>query len=208
MRERLTEYVGLLFAGTTDTDEIRQEILQNTLDRYDDLVAQGKTPEAAYRLAISGIGDIGEILEAASAPQAVAAPEPMDEKGSSKLITSIAVALYILCPVPLFLLQNELGLCLLLFVVAVATVLLVIFGKDEKKEKPAGHTADEGHSPENQLRKAVSSVVWLVGTIVYFGVSLATGAWWITWLIFLMTGSISGICNAIIDLKEACRHEN
>ena len=42
MREQLAQYVELLFAGTTDTDEIRQEILQNSLDRFDDLVAQGK----------------------------------------------------------------------------------------------------------------------------------------------------------------------
>ena len=62
MREQLVNYVELLFAGAPDSNEIKQEILQNTLDRYDDLLAQGKSPEAAYRLAISGIGDISEIL--------------------------------------------------------------------------------------------------------------------------------------------------
>ena len=58
MREQLIQYVELLFAGAPDSEEIKQEILQNTLDRFDDLIDQGKTPEAAYRLAISGIGDI------------------------------------------------------------------------------------------------------------------------------------------------------
>lgn len=62
MREQLIQYVTLLFAGANDCEDIRQEILQNTLDRYDDLIAQGKVPEAAYRLSISGIGDISEIL--------------------------------------------------------------------------------------------------------------------------------------------------
>lgn len=62
MREQLIQYVQLLFAGAADCDDTRQEILQNTLDRYDDLIAAGKTPEAAYRLAIMGIGDINEIL--------------------------------------------------------------------------------------------------------------------------------------------------
>lgn len=66
MREQLENYVELLFAGAPDSNEIKQEILQNTLDRYDDLLAQGKSPEAAYRLAISGIGDISEILDAES----------------------------------------------------------------------------------------------------------------------------------------------
>ena len=44
MREQLISYVDLLFAGAEDADDIKQEILQNTLDRYDDLINQGKSP--------------------------------------------------------------------------------------------------------------------------------------------------------------------
>ena len=62
MRDQLKQYVDLLFAGVADCEDIKQEILLNTLDRYDDLIAEGKVPEAAYRLAITGIGDINEIL--------------------------------------------------------------------------------------------------------------------------------------------------
>ena len=62
MREQLIQYIHLLFAGTPNSEDIQQEILQNTLDRYDDLLSQGKAPEAAYRLAIAGIGDIQEII--------------------------------------------------------------------------------------------------------------------------------------------------
>ena len=35
MREQLEQYVKLLFAGTPDSEDMQQEILQNTLDRYD-----------------------------------------------------------------------------------------------------------------------------------------------------------------------------
>ena len=63
MRERLIAYVDLLFAGNPEAEDIKQEILQNTLDKYDDLVAGGKSPEAAYSQAISGIGDISELLK-------------------------------------------------------------------------------------------------------------------------------------------------
>lgn len=73
MREQLVQYVELLFAGAPDSDDIKDEILQNTLDRYDDLIAQGKVPQAAYRLAIAGIGDINEILGTAQ-PSPVYAP--------------------------------------------------------------------------------------------------------------------------------------
>ena len=43
MRDQLKQYVNLLFAGAADCEDIKQEILQNTLDRFDDLVAQGKS---------------------------------------------------------------------------------------------------------------------------------------------------------------------
>ena len=42
MREQLISYVDLLFAGTTGCEDMKQEILQNTLERYDDLLAQGR----------------------------------------------------------------------------------------------------------------------------------------------------------------------
>ena len=97
MREQLVQYVNLLFAGAQDADDIRAEILQNTLDRYDDLVYQGKTPEAAYRLAISGIGDISELLEHSvpSAPTAMtpsAAPVPNRRK-DKKLMQAVAIGM-------------------------------------------------------------------------------------------------------------------
>lgn len=88
MREQLCKYVELLFAGTSDTEDIRQEILQNSLDKFDDLVAQGKSPEAAYRLTISGIGDINELLSAPPAspqsPSPVPAAAPVIPRSRSK----------------------------------------------------------------------------------------------------------------------------
>ena len=36
MREKLKDYVSLLFAGTVGKEDMEQEILQNTLDRFDD----------------------------------------------------------------------------------------------------------------------------------------------------------------------------
>ena len=88
MREQLIRYIDLLFAGAPHASDIKQEIMQNTLDRYDDLVCQGKTPEAAYSLAISGIGDINELFTsivpvsdpAQSAPQT----EPEDTEKAKK----------------------------------------------------------------------------------------------------------------------------
>lgn len=90
MREQLMQYVNLLFAGADDCEDVRQEILQNTLDRYDDLIAQGKVPEAAYRLAISGIGDIGEIL---GTPTSSPAPEVSPSRKNRKRLWCFLLAI-------------------------------------------------------------------------------------------------------------------
>lgn len=213
MREQLIQYVELLFAGTKGCEDMKQEILQNTLDRYDDLTAEGKVPEAAYRLAISGIGDINEILgtPAASAPAArIAGPESKKENGHQKKLRAIAIGLYILCPVPLFLLSEmgmaTVGLCGLLFMVAIATALMVMSGKKEADAEEVQE--DIPLSPEQQLRKTVKDAIGIIGLVVYLLVSFATGAWYITWLIFPISAVVRKLTNAIWDLKEAMNHES
>lgn len=201
MRNQLVSYVNLLFAGNPEAADIKEEILQNTLDRYDDMIAQGRTPEAAYSLAISGIGDISELLHgnAASVQPSSSVPREPEEsekkKTIRKLLRAVAIGLYILCPVPLFIFQDEIGLSLLLAVVALATVLIIFASKGEKKP-------DVELTPQQKIRKSISDLIWTIGTIVYFVVSFTTFAWHITWLIFPLLGAIDGLISACMDLKE------
>lgn len=212
MRDQLIQYVELLFAGAADCDDIKQEILQNTLDRYDDLIAEGKVPQAAYRLAITGIGDINEILgrdpSAAGNPfaaPAASAPEKRDTP-TKKLLRAIAIGLYILCPVPMFITGGgTMGLCGLLAMVAVATVLIILGQKDSEEKKAEKEAA---LSPEKQLRKSIDSIIWAIGLALYFVISFSTMAWHITWLLFPIIGAVQGLVNAILDLKEVHKHEN
>ncbi len=214
MREQLIQYVDLLFAGAQDAAEIKQEILQNTLDRYDDLIAQGKTPEAAYSLAISGIGDISEVLnrEPATGIVAEVRSEPVEVKTLplwKKLLRAAAIFLYIISIVPLLVLgemnMGVLGLCGTIGVVAVATVLIILSsGGSEKKEEKK----EEDLTPRQALRKAVKKTISSVGLVVYLAVSFVTGAWFITWLIFPIMAAVEGLVMAIMDLKEGgCNEE-
>ena len=213
MREQLIQYVELLFAGVQDCEDTKQEILQNTLDRYDDLIAEGKVPEAAYRLAITGIGDINEILgtkpQGTPVYQAPAAKAEKEEKDTpfKKLLRAIAVGLYIICPMPLFIFSemgmDTIGLCGTLCIVAVATVLIMLGAKKETPEEKQ----EEILTPEAELRKSLDNMIWVIGLVVYFVVSFLTGAWYITWLIFPLTGAVKGLVRAILDLKEANKYE-
>ena len=219
MREQLIQYVTLLFAGAQDCADTKQEILQNTLDRYDDLVAQGKSPEAAYRLAIGGIGDINEIL--AAEPETAALRQPakpeteVDEDTLfKKILRAAAIGLYILCPIPLFVLSeldmSIIGLCGTIAIVAIATVLILLGRKKTTGNEPKDTDVDAVicGSPQQELRKGINSLIWAIGLAVYFIVSFATMAWYVTWVIFPIIAAIQGLVRAILDLVEVNHHES
>lgn len=202
MREKLIQYVDLLFAGIQNAEDIKAEILQNTLDRFDDLVAQGKTPEAAYSLAISGIGDLSEILSSRNASQAQSVPMPAQTSAEEavpssieKALRAVAIALYILCPVPLFLLQNELGLCGLLGMVAVATALIVFARRQTV-------TATAPASKKQRVLMGINVTLWIIAIVLYGNVSSLTEAWYITWVIFPATACITGIIKSFFYIRE------
>ena len=82
MREKISVYVDELFSDaalTIRNAEVQQEILQHTLDRYDDLIAAGKSEQEAYDEAVGGIGDVSELYEhkpEAEAPKTRDFPAP------------------------------------------------------------------------------------------------------------------------------------
>lgn len=214
MKEKLIQYVELLFAGAQDCEDIKQEILQNTLDRYDDLIAEGKVPEAAYRLAIAGIGDISEILGTPSGSVRTAATTIAEETASGdsekkRKMRAIAVGLYIVCILPLIGLSEFgleiLGLCITVLIVAVATVMMILAAKKEEEEEEIYPAVAD---PNQELRRSIASLVRTICLVTFFVLSIMTGAWYITWLVFPIGGAVNALIRAILDLKEAVKHEN
>ena len=212
MKAQLEKYVELLFAGSPASEDMMQEILQNTLDKYDDYIAQGKSPEAAYRLAISGIGDISELLgqeQNSPVPQSPTHTNT-DYRGRpikpmwKKVLTAVAVGLYILCAVPLIILSeagyDTLGVISAISIAAVATVAIIIAsGGESHTQKEKDDDEDRNQPP---MQKAINSLVDVLGLIAYLFISFQTGAWHITWVIFPMIAALNGIVRAIFDLSR------
>ena len=55
---------------------------------------------------------------------------------------------------------------------------------------------------EEQIIKQINSIVGAICTIIYFIVSFATMAWYITWVIFIIDGLICQIIKLLFMLKE------
>ena len=104
MEQRIKNYIDGLFRDapqTVQADGVRGEITANTLDRFRELKDSGMDEEAAFHAAISGIGDIHELLDEYSKnlSDAGEADDGKDRRKKAMLI-SIAVALYIISVVP------------------------------------------------------------------------------------------------------------
>ena len=250
MKDKLKEFMDTVFADAEERaphnrrlQELKEEMLRNLCDRYDDLVANGKTPAAAYNVAVTGVGDVTELLDsviaesaAESTAEAEAAapsrkrtltPEEAEKvqayKRRSAILTAVAVSMYILCWLPLVTLSalvgddvgGTVGLCVMFLMIAGATAMLIY----NDQSKPAGYSADDddddrsdreddddddgaGRRGRSPAYKVVSALLWLVTLGVYLSVSFATGAWNVTWLIFLIVAALDNVIKAIFDLRK------
>ena len=76
MEDKLRAHMDHLFREvplTKKSVELKEEILQNLVDKYHDLIAEGKSEEAAYNIAVASVGDISELLD--SLKEESAAPD-------------------------------------------------------------------------------------------------------------------------------------
>jgi predicted ATP-dependent protease len=217
MIERLREYIDELFAQappTKKTVEIKEEILQNLNEKYNDLRAEGKSEEAAYNIAVASIGDISELIgelkrNSAANDQSIDETQRLKEKQRGAILVSGAIMLYILSVIPIFILQNTIGLVLMFVFVAVATGMLIYNGMTRtqgRKQEETIAAEFKQWRETNQSRKTVyrsiTSSLWAFAVVIYFLVSFWTGGWNLTWLIFLVAIAVNNIIRVLFEYRK------
>jgi len=219
MEDRIRRHVDELFYETTPTRkavELKEEMIQNLSDKYRDLIGEGKTEEAAYNITIAGIGDISTLLAELEKDMTNMefTQEMQDARRKSALLTAVAVMMYILAALPLIILTIfgvnmavPMGLLALFIMVAGATGLL-IYNSMTKPTYNSETMVEEFREWQTEdrdrrgLRKAISSALWSIILAVYFIVSFMTGAWFITWIIFIIGAALESLMNIFFNLKK------
>ena len=225
MNDKLRKHIDGLFSETIPTKkavELKEEMIQNLEDRYKELISEGKTEEAAYNIAIAGIGDVSGLLEELGKSEnatAWMAVEHEKARHKSAMLTSIAVMLYILSTLPLIILSllgsrlsATIGIPLLFLSVAAATGILIYNSMTKPRLEGGSETMVEefrqwqsGAHQRKSLRAALSSVLWPIITILYFVISFSSGAWHISWIIFILGVAIEAIINIFMNVIPTLR---
>lgn len=118
---------------------------------------------------------------------------------------AISVSLYILSVIALIystVIGNNpiIGVCIFLFIVAIATGIIVYNGIINKKPK---RELTKNEIMEKHINEAISIMI----VIIYFIVSFITMAWYITWVLFLVNGLLEEIVKLIFSIKEGDSNE-
>ena len=217
MEDKLRAYMDEVFKDISPTKksvELKEEILQNLIDKYHDLINEGKSPEAAYNISIASIGDTKELLSAfQQRPAGNMSNEDYERaRKKSALLTAIAVSLYILSIIPPIVESKfslVLGPCLMFIMIAIATALIIYNSMTKPRYEKMDETIVEEFKEwqsqnDSNLRamRSIKSAIWSVITILYIIISFTTHAWHITWVIFLVGAAIEKIIQAIFELKR------
>ncbi len=223
MNKKMKNYVDVLFADIPQTKnavELKEEILSNLNEHFEALVAEGKSENQAYTESLAEIGDIDELL-ASLAPERELKPKIEAYRKKRAGFTATAVGLYFMAGVLFFgfsaiasglhlknsSLYETVGIMLMLLFCGIATGLLVFINMSvpqdvapyvEAKKKEWGGNVDERAA----FWKSFFGLFWMVAVIVYLLVSFSTGAWHITWIIFLIGGAIRQALKMIFNLPD------
>ena len=220
MRNKLICYVNSIFEGipnTPEVQELREEILQNTLDRYDEECARGVSETVAYNVAVMSIGDTDELLAAYRKPK-------KEKKSSRRVCVAIAIALYILCVVPPAVADEmgwpeALGVSMMFLMIAAATALIILSGGREKPAAPKASApqgvpvqpaeqaapavpVQEERSPAVKiLRGVLTPLYWLAAVGLFLAAGFA-GYWHVAWVIFIAAGAVGDVITGIVYMAK------
>ncbi len=192
---------------------ISQEELANALDVSRQTISKWETGESTPDF--NKICPLCEYFgitsdELLSGKQNLIEAKKEDKKAKFARNIAISVGLYIISLVAIILFsslfeQPIIGVCLFFTLIAIATGIIIyssiVYGKSEKEKER------EDKEPKNIVLKQVTNIIDILGVIIYLLVSFLTGAWHISWIIFIVIGLINAIVKLIFGLKGEIKED-
>ncbi|MBQ1833203.1 MAG: hypothetical protein II563_06335 [Treponema sp.] len=228
MNSKIKNYVDVLFRDIPNTKkakELKEEILSNLNDHFEAHVAEGKSENQAYTESLADLGDVDELLKSLEPERDL--KNRIDEFRKSRAKkTAVAIVLYIIGIALLIgfggmgefisgLDEDKMGLIgliLMLVCAAVATGLIIYANmcapQDVKDYLSKGSGIIPDRKPRTTGNKSLDAFFrfyWLLALAIYLFISFRTGAWYITWIIWIIAAAIKEAvyCFTGVDSKNA-----
>lgn len=211
MIDRIRAYLDNAFENAPKTrrmEDLKEELYSNLVEKYNDRLKHGLSEEDAYNTVIRGIGNIDELIDSVREPSPLA-PTPVQETSARAIRTAVAVALYIMSPFLVILIDNTAGIGAMFAAIAAATGLLIYNGMTRKSyvrtEDTIVEEFKEWHVNNNRQRDALNAfkgAFWSITVAIYLLVSFIFRIWSFSWIIFIIAVAIENIVKGILALKE------
>lgn len=200
MENRIKNYVESVFRDVPNTERasnIKSEILSNLLDKYNDLLAQGRDENEAYAIAISSGGDLSGIVADLKGEQ-LSTYNYNYEKQFDKLYEKqysrekkkcaifagwfwpLIVCVYFLYS---FLVSGSWSYSWLIFLIGASVEDFVAYAVKKSNYRAR--------------MSALRGGIWTAIVVVYFVLSFCTRKWSVTWIVFLLGVGVQNIVNAM-----------
>ena len=227
MEDKLKKYVEGIFEEAPKTKkavDLKEEIIANLLDKYNDLKTSGKTDEDSYNIAVASIGNIEELVNSLKEPNMFSDEAQEKQRKKSAFIVAIAIGLYIFSVIPIIvlgglseltdigdkgMLLEIIGVGIMFVMIGIATMLIVYNGISKPKYKGTDETMVEEFKEwrakkdsSNAVKKSINTVIWVLITIIYLAFSFTFGTWAYSWLIFIIGAAITNIIDAVFKIAR------
>lgn len=218
MENNLRDYIEELFQNAPQTHkvmELKEELILNLTDKYEDLIAKGTPNEQAFKIVTASIGDIDSLIRGLGEVSATSTIETPEDRKKTALVVSTAVGLYILSVVAVIFLtsvlnvNDDISAIVMFLICTVATVLLVYHFMSRPRYVRGDETMVEEFKQwqstkykKREILQSVSAILWTLIVAIYFLMSFVFGIWAFSWVIFIIGAAIQNIIILIFKLKE------
>lgn len=224
MYEKMRNHIDMLFADAPKTRkalELKEELLANSEERYQDLTTSGICAEDAFKNVINSIGNVSELFQGLSEYDTNDQRMYDERVRKNAIIKTISIGIYIFS-VALFItfgLINEtvnttidlsmIGFILMILIDIIPTCMLVyitsMYPRYQKQEDTIVEDFKEWKYDSIKLssvKGSILSILWTMTFVLYFVISFATYAWHVTWILFLVSLCLHTVINLLFRIKE------
>ncbi len=205
--EHIKNYIDNIFENvelSKKAIELRDELYFNMNEKYTDLLREGCTESEASEIVINGVGDISALLKPLKKPET---------KGKYQKLIPIVPMLVVVAYISISFYTGAWAYTwiLFLFIPVIISGINVYdeiskldsenninFGDIKNINKYVDHRSNDSHLKNtyytckpsidyNKVYKNLSIMIWSGQVPIYFIISFLTGAWNITWIIYIIT---------------------